>query len=148
MENLTGQGNAQVAKPQQTQEHLFGKPLATTVFDNTLIGQPSTVQLETRIAAVATEEVVCIVKDKDVKKAKEKADKISTAVNEYPALKLKEERHDKMVKLLEKFLKYETNSEWRKEKEIRASEASDGNMSYMDTMTHEAEALIEASRTK
>lgn len=56
--------------------------------------------------------------------------------------------HDELVKLLGKFLKYETDTEWRKLKEIRATEASDGNVSYMDTMVHEAEKLFKQSEGK
>jgi len=84
-------------QPTNTQSHLFGKPLAITICDNTLIGEMSRVHLETRVANIATEEVICTVKDADVKKAESKARLILTAVNEYPSLKKKAEMHSSFI---------------------------------------------------
>ena len=66
---------------ENNQTHLFGKPLAITIFDNTLMKKPSYVQIETRVATVAVEEIICTIKDDDVEKAKYKAERIMKAVN-------------------------------------------------------------------
>lgn len=72
---------------QNIQTHLFGKPLAITTFDNTLIGKPSIVQIETRVASVATDEVICTITDNNIEKAKSKADLIMKAVNSFDEMK-------------------------------------------------------------
>lgn len=100
MKNLTDQGKAQGAK--STKAHLFGKPLAITIFDNTLVKKPSIVQIETRIATIATDEIICTVKDDDLVKATTKANLIAKVLNV----------HNELLRFA---TKYHDNLEYRKE---------------------------------